>query len=1718
MLIKTSSLLVGFALAVLTIVPAGAQTELLSIEFNQNDQAGFDLWPSAFSGSSSTANFATDAGLTSGTTTVSIATSTTFGLPANRSGSTNGSPPGYSYQRLYEDLLIATSPTGFLTIDVSGLNANQVYEFTLYAWDPGAGDASDKVWAVTGGSGDPASAAVNFQDSLVDNDSFALVFEITTTASGTIQLRNTAGLPQSAINGFRLSAEVIDPNAPPTITSQPQGTWTGGEEFEITVTAAGAEPLTYQWFLDGVAIAGATSDTLTLTAAEWDQDGDYTVRVTNANGSVDSNPAAITIDIPEFPTREELTYEPIGPASRRSGIVISEILYHPAQRLDGREIEFVELYNSQPWAEDVSDWRLSGDIDFVFPAGASVPGNGYLVVGRVPADVEAEFGIAGVAGPWIDNLPNDGGRVRLRKPSGAIVQQVDYNDRGRWPLAADGAGHSLVLARPSYGERDVRAWAASHGIGGSPGAADPVPGDDLDHVFVGEVLSNSEPPLEDYLELRNAAPTPVDVSNCTLSDARDSLALFTIPDGTSIPAQGTLRFTETELGFAFDSTGDAVYLTDPAGERVLDAVLLPASLTDVPFVRHRSDGSLRAARTPEVVINEIMFHAPTHDGDDEWVELHNPGGAAIDLGGWAFTDGIDFVFPAGTEIAAGGFLVVAKDRARTLANHPALDPAIVLGDYGDSLSNGGERVKLSRPEGAVLVVEDAIEYTESDRWHRFADGRGASLERRDPRGDSMAASNWADSDESAKAPWTTVEFTGTLAHGNTSAPANQVQMFLLGAGEALVDAVEVIPEGGSNIVSNGDFESGTSGWVFQGNQRDSRLEVGGAFEGANALRLIATKRGDPGPNRARRALNQTLSNGSRATLRAKVRWLAGHPEFLMRLKGNWLEAAGRLELPTNLGTPGAVNSQAVANAGPHIDLVMHRPLLPEAGEDVSIYAQMTDSDGVGEATLRYRIDPSSSTTEVPMNDDGLGADLTPGDGIYSASIPGQSNGALVAFQVLADDANAAPAASVFPPEGEGLVRFGEPAGGPSFGTYRMWVTQADRNDWDSQPFRANNPYPITFVYGDARAIYAAGAHYGGNKDSHGDPLNGSVSYDVILPPNEEFLGADKLTLDYPVRDATNQREQLQHWFADQLRLPTLHRRDVYLYMNGIRRLTIYHDAEQPDGVVANSHFPGDRGELFKTSNDNETTDAGSRIRPFVRNIIDVFEADGEIRASRYRWTTGARARGSRTRLDDTSIVELMRRADDTGPDYEERLLEIIDMDNWMRTWAMIDLGSFWDAFGNTNYKNSYIYKPADSGWVQFVWDMDVGLGTDGRDPPTQALFPSNVDANLKRMYETPAFIRSYWRAMEEALGTFYSSAGVTPLLEAKRVAYNAAGLGFTSPFVPSGAGRSITDFIDTRAAFIQPQLNAVNDPFAVDAPSDGSSTAQQLITVSGTAPVAAASIEVNGIPLDLDWASVGDWSAPFALRPGENTLVVRALAPDGSEVASETVTVTYTGSGGWPGVVINEFMADNESALADPADGDFEDWIELHNPAGSAADLAGWFLSDDPDEPFKFTIPSGFNVPADGFLQVWADDEVAQNELATRPDLHVAFKLDAGGESILLSAPDGTLVDRVDFGQQSPDKPMGRSAGGELVALANPSPGAVNGSAAVDPATTVAVVGGALVFTVSAEPGFRYEAEFSLDLVEWQPFGGSVIATGNSVQFTDDVAAGRRFYRFRRTP
>jgi len=125
----------------------------------------------------------------------------------------------------------------------------------------------------------------------------------------------------------------------------------------------------------------------------------------------------------------------------------------------------------------------------------------------------------------------------------------------------------------------------------------------------------------------------------------------------------------------------------------------------------------------------------------------------------------------------------------------------------------------------------------------------------------------------------------------------------------------------------------------------------------------------------------------------------------------------------------------------------------------------------------------------------------------------------------------------------------------------------------------------------------------------------------------------------------------------------------------------------------------------------------------------------------------------------------------------------------------------------------------------------------------------------------------------------------------------------------------------------------------------------------------------------------------------------------------------------WPGqaVRLNEFMADNDTALPDPdGNGGYPDWIELYNPGPDTVDLGGFTMTDDLTRPEQVVLPDGLTLEGGEFLVLWADNDSDQG-----PN-HLDFKLSAGGEEIGLFAPDGTPVDSVTFGAQEPDVSMGR--------------------------------------------------------------------------------------------
>ena len=1332
--------------------------------------------------------------------------------------------------------------------------------------------------------------------------------------------------------------------------------------------------------------------------------------------------------------------EPLGIASRKTGIVFSEIRHSGGPAEGTNAVEFIELYNGGPVFEDLSGWTLEGEVERVFPAGTRIEPGAFLVLAGRSGDFRGRYGFD-PDGYFEGRLNGSGGVLRLRDERRALRLGMEYSDREPWPVAAAGTGHSIVLVRPSLGVDDPAAWAASAREGGSPGADDPWVRPALAAVRIEELLPRPGAGGAGFVELLNVSDSPVDLAGAALSDAPGTRRHL-LSGGRLLGARERLVVPAADLPFALSPAGGSLFLVDAATNTV-DALRYPALGAQVAF-GWPADGArpLRplAAATPgdantgprggRIVVNEVQYRPLSGEEGDQFVELHNRGGVRLEIGGWALTDGVRFVLPAGVAVNPGGFVVVAKDRERLLRSHPTLDPGIVFGGWTGSLGGSGERVAFSRPELVPLPVpgggttnvtvwieEDAMEWRDGGRWPDLADGGGSSLEKVDPSADGFRAASWAASDERNKAEWATFETTGTLDNGNGAYGFNQVQVTLQGAGEALVDGVEVLL-GSTAYMTNGGFESGNlpaaTGWTFQGNHLGSFVEEGGAWAGNRALHLVAPGRGDTGINRVRGLLRSGLTEGSRVTLRARARWVAGWPEVLVRLRGNWLELPIRLEVPRNLGTPGRANSRRLPNAGPAVFDVAHFPLLPALGEAVVVTARASDPDGVSTLTLLHRVDPSTELARVAMNDAGVDGDAVAGDGLWSGRIPARATAGVVAFRIAATDTPGA--ASVFPanaPAGEALVRWGDPRPFGTFGHIHLWNTVANASARGSQ---LNNTYrDATVVYNGVRAVYNAGF-----KDKGSPFHSGGGDYLLSFPRDQRLLASDSMVMASTGNggnEDTNQREQMSFWIGRRLGTPYLNRRYVRFYRNGSAPRPIMEDSEEPDGDFTEYWYgENGQGELFKIEDWFEFDDAGTGFSNVDARLEPYFTDGNQHKTARYRWSWRKRA-VDRTANDYSSLFQAASLLNDDQ--FETKAPALIDYENWARVLVQERICGNWDSFGMSRGKNMYAYKPASGPWKLIPWDIDFTLGTGNG--PEDGLVWGN-DPTVNRLYSSPAFLRRLYRVYREAVDGPLNPDQFEPQLAARTNALRANGIPFTS-------NRPIADYLSRRRATIVSTLTQNDAPtFSVGAPDDSSSTLPS-VDFQAVAPLGVATLRVNGVTLDPTWTGPATFLLRLPLPVRTNVFEVVALDDRGEHVAGSPRTFTVvrpTAPLSVPATVrVNEIVAANAGGTADPADRSVdEDWIELHNPGSETVTLAGWRISDRTNFANAYPIPEGFRIPANGHLLVWADNETAQN--APGGDLHVPFRLSNDGEQVAVWSPDGTLVDLVTFGPLGDNQAFGR--------------------------------------------------------------------------------------------
>jgi hypothetical protein len=1370
--------------------------------------------------------------------------------------------------------------------------------------------------------------------------------------------------------------------------------------------------------------------------------------------------------------------EPAGPSSRKTGLVITEIMYNPRAvpgQTTNNTHEFIELFNSKPWNEDISGFSVTGAVSYVFPSNTVLQAGAYLVLARVPGLIVTNYGVTNVVGPWVgantNRLPVDGGVVQLRNRQNALLLEVDYADSPPWPETADGTGHSLSLVRPSYGENDPRAWGESDRVGGSPGGPDSQPAEPLASVVINELQNHSDP--EDWIELYNHSNTPVDLSGAWLSD--DPLTnKYRIPIGTTIAARGFRSWSQSTLGFELFAGGETIFLWNSNQTRVIDVVDFRGASNNVPQGRYPDGGPFiygMSSATRDgpnskpyrygVVINEIMYNPISGNSDDEYVEIYNRAGRTLDISGWEFPVGITYVFPTNAQtmnMPAGAHWVVARNPANLFLIYTNLSTNNTFGPYTGTLANGGERLLLSAADYDLVgstnvklqVAASDLIYGDGGKWGFWSDGLGSSLELIDPEADVHFPSNWGDSNDTGESQWTSIEYNGPLGDTLGSPVNDSVILMLQGIGECLVDEVEVRADGGANLVANGGFEAGLAGWTPQGSHDLSTIETGG-FAGAQSLHLRASSRGDNQANRILSApfVSPIPPGTTNVSIRAKVRWFRGHPEILLRLHGSATEAYGRLSLPRRLGSPGQVNSRRIANIGPAVTEVKHSPVLPAASQPIVVTARAADSHPISSVTLRYRVDPTPTYTDVTMRDDGTGGDDIANDGIWGGTIPGQPAGNMVAFYVQAQDNQGAIGTfpnNLFPPAGlprcwpndavarECVVRWGEVQMPGDFATYHLWVTAVNSNRWHTRAPESNAEMDGTFVYNNTRVIYNAMPLFSGSpwhrtNSSAGPAGPYRVDYEMNFPEDEPLLGAGDFVLNNPgnpdrftISDQSAVAEQTVYKIFEGMGMVHNHRRYFHMFVNGSQRSTayerpgnfIFEDSQQPNGDMINQWFANDAGgQLFKVEDWFEFHENGYDITAYddadlARRTMPVAGVDTLVPGPyRYKFRKRSVNVGSSAN-DYTAIFQLINAVspvdNPTNPVIDMAILgNAIDWEMWMRHFAIQRAVGNYDSYGWERGKNDYLYGTA-AGFVHMPWDIDYSLGL-GR-PANEPLFDSN-DPRVAAMFNTPAIVRAYWRAFLDLVSGPFSNTALDPHIDARVHA-----LTNNNVNIDLNAVATIKGYIADRRAYLQSQLDTVAAPFGVVGPVSFT-TNNNLLIIVGTAPVNVKDVILNGAVYPVTWINATNFTIRVVLNAAVNNYVIQGLDRFGNFVpgASNMLTVNYNGPVVNPvgALIINEVMYSTASPNTQ--------FVEILNRVPINFDLSGWRI-----DGLNFTFPAGSIVTNRQIIVVARNRDVYYQTYGRLPFAVCNANLSANGQRVVLVKPGvpDTVVDGIAYEPGAP--------------------------------------------------------------------------------------------------
>ena len=478
---------------------------------------------------------------------------------------------------------------------------------------------------------------------------------------------------------------------------------------------------------------------------------------------------------------------------------ITEVNYHPhasmtqfgERDVEADDYEFIEVANLGDARLNLRNYEFTDGVEFKFDTMFLNPGERVVIVqdpkdftfryGRDPKFAAGNGGGDQDQGEFKGSLRNGGERIIMKDPDGRVVHEFTFFDSGEWPNRADGLGSTLEVVDPFGDYNDPKNWRASSEYGGSPSAEG---NSDVD-VVVNELLTHTDLPQIDAIELYNTTQDDINVAGWYLTDSLEEPFRYQIPLGDmEIGPEEYMVFDEVQLGFRFDGQqADSAFIIESNADgkpiRFADAVSFSATQNGIslgrwdngqgdlfPMIWLSFDDDNPGPYITDIVISEVNYHpgdVPGVRADDlEFIELLNRSNLTLDLSHWQITKAVEYSFPAGVSIEPdSAVLLVGFDPIgapqklrRFIDTYGISDNIAIYGPYSDSddpnadqLDDDGETIILQRPEdleqlGLGYVLVDRLTYRDSGEWPSGADGGGMSLTRVDPEAYGDFASSW----------------------------------------------------------------------------------------------------------------------------------------------------------------------------------------------------------------------------------------------------------------------------------------------------------------------------------------------------------------------------------------------------------------------------------------------------------------------------------------------------------------------------------------------------------------------------------------------------------------------------------------------------------------------------------------------------------------------------------------------------------------------------------------------------------------------------------------------------------------------------------------------------------------------------------------------------------------------------------------------------------------